>query len=657
MKKPSREQIEKYITISKKKVILSMILCVILLLVCKVIPRTFPISETNIKYLIIVDLMLCMLMSIHIKFSARWEGYIAFATLLIVPGISFNFTELVAGNNIWDMKFLVVALNYVLYLSIYLLVYFIFNRIDISVSITMSFFTICALINSFVIEFRGNAVRMSDIYAIRTALNVTDGYSFVFTPQKMDIILKTVGIIFLMTHIRYKEKQIKGKVFQRIGIVAIWGCVCSFVLDKTFLEANELKPYIWELSASIKDHGVVLDFVAGIPYLSVEKPEGYSAEKADALISKENKNINSIGNVTNDLQGVYPDIIVVMNESLSDLSQLGDLETTEEYLKNFYSMKDNVIRGELSVPIFGGLTANTEFEFLTGYSNAFFPSGVMPFQNYVKKGTYNWAEHLEENGYHSIFMHPVDGNGWNRDNVYSLFGFDEEHYIEDYENCETIRYYISDSSNYKEVIKRYEDAKEKNDQVFLFNVTMQNHGGYETSGFEKTVEVVQPEGNYPKTEEYLSLIKESDRAFQELVDYFANRENPVMICMFGDHLPSVESELLDELLLTSNDSEVEKRAKKFQTPFIIYTNYEIEEKEIGNLSANYLQVLLSQAAGIPLNDYQKYLESLYEKYPVVNEFGVKDANGEWYSWEDAEKFSDIENYEKVQYRELFDQKK
>lgn len=68
-------------------------------------------------------------------------------------------------------------------------------------------------------------------------------------------------------------------------------------------------------------------------------------------------------------------------------------------------------------------------------------------------------------------------------------------------------------------------------------------------------------------------------------------------------------------------------------------------------------MLLSQAAGIPLNDYQKYLESLYEKYPVVNEFGVKDANGEWYSWEDAEKFPDIENYEKVQYRELFDQKK
>ena len=35
-------------------------------------------------------------------------------------------------------------------------------------------------------------------------------------------------------------------------------------------------------------------------------------------------------------------------------------------------------------PEFGGMTANVEFEALTGFSNAFLPYGSIPYQQYVR---------------------------------------------------------------------------------------------------------------------------------------------------------------------------------------------------------------------------------------------------------------------------------
>jgi hypothetical protein len=213
---------------------------------------------------------------------------------------------------------------------------------------------------------------------------------------------------------------------------------------------------------------------------------------------------------------------------------------------------------------------------------------------------------------------------------------------------------ISDSGNYKDVITRYEKAKEKNENVFLFNVTMQNHGGYVSEAYENTVHITDLSGYYPQTEQYLSLIRESDVAFEELVTYFSQRENPVLICMFGDHQPSVETDFYEEIQQGSADSDILKQAKKYQTPYILYSNYEMTGQAYDNMSVNYLQVLLMKAAGLSLNDYQGYLENLYKIYPVINVNGVMDYERNWYSWEEAQSFKEIQEYSIVQYKELFD---
>lgn len=519
----------------------------------------------------------------------------------------------------------------------------------------MGLVTFYSLANRFICLFRGNGIRSYDIYAFRTAMNVAENYELVFSQRMVQVILGSLALMLLSVKCRWKDTRVKARLATDAGILALIFAVCHGFFDKTFLEVNYITPYKWELQKSAAYHGSFLDFVAGLAYLGADKPEGYSEKKAQEIQEAALEEGEGL-KVATELEGQKPDIIVIMNESFSDLDVLGELETTQEELSAFYGQRENTIHGTISVPVYGGLTANTEFEFLTGYSNAFFPSGIIAYQAYVKDDTPNLGRQLSEEGYHTIFMHPFARSGWNRSNVYQMFGFDEIYFEDDFtytEEKDRVRGYVSDSANYKEIIKRYEEAKEREEQVFLFNVTMQNHGGYETGAIEKSVQIKGEEGSYPKAEEYLSLMKASDTAFAELAAYFTQVEEPVLVCFFGDHQPIVEEELVNSLLEKGGGTEIEQLARKYQTPFVLFANYDLEEKEYENISVNYLSSLLLEAAGLPLNEYQEYLERLYEVYPVVNLYGVKDSQGNWSNWEEAGRYEEIVGYQMVQYQALF----
>lgn len=631
------------------------ILMGILLMGMKLLPKDFGFRQGILVRFLAADCLLCLSLAVRLKIPAKWEGYLGAVLLFGAPALCFFHMEYLQGNPVRSMEFLMVFFNYIFYLFVFLVLYLLSNRIRIAVPVGMGIFTLYSLVNRFVCIFRGNGIRSYDIYAFRTAMNVAGNYELVFNQRMVLVMLSAFAVMLVSVQCRWKDTRKKARLATDAGILAFLLAVCNGFFDKKFMEDNYLKPYIWEIQKSAAYHGSFLDFVAGLAYLQAEKPVGYSAAKARDIKENALEEGKSLEAAT-DLQGQKPDIIVVMNESFADLDVLGKLNTTAEELDYFYRQSENTIRGNLSVPVYGGLTANTEFEFLTGYSNAFFPAGIIAFQAYVKENTPNLGRQLSEEGYETVFMHPFARSGWNRSNVYRMFGFDAAYFEEDFRHKETedrVRAYVSDSANYKDLFERYEEAAADGNPVFLFDVTMQNHGGYESGAIEKSVQIKGVEGQYPKTEEYLSLMKESDKAYQELADYFSKANRPVLVCMFGDHQPTIEEELVTELLEKGGGTDVEKTARKYQTPFVMFANYELEEKEFENISVNYLSTLLLQAAGIPLNDYQEYLKRLYEVYPVVNGFGVKDGQGNWKTWEDAAKNENMAGYQTVQYRELF----
>ena len=163
----------------------------------------------------------------------------------------------------------------------------------------------------------------------------------------------------------------------------------------------------------------------------------------------------------------------------------------------------------------GGGTANTEYEFLTGNSMAFL-SGNVPYQQFIlRKGTYSIAQILKNRGYYTIGIHPYYKKGYFRFKVYPLLGFDEFLDIESFNNPELVRgIYPSDKASYEKVIECYEQNRLSGKPLFIFNVTMQNHSGYDTSAFgNNVIRIPGYEGEFFKAEEYLTLIKKLTKPY------------------------------------------------------------------------------------------------------------------------------------------------
>lgn len=198
---------------------------------------------------------------------------------------------------------------------------------------------------------------------------------------------------------------------------------------------------------------------------------------------------------------------------------------------------------------------------MTGNSLSLLSPAVVPYQNQVRHDMSSLARVLKNQGYATMAMHPYGEGTWGRKLVYAYFGFDEFIHQGSWEvPCEYVRRFISDACNYREIIHRYEN-RNQNVPFFLFDVTIQNHGGYYG---EVPIEInVTSVGGIPAEEVgylydveiYLNLIKISDDAVKDLVTYFQQVENSVIICMFGDHQPILENDFYEAVFAGKEMSE------------------------------------------------------------------------------------------------------
>lgn len=584
----------------------------------------------------------------------QWS-IIQWVYFLLSPLFSFMMVELLNGHyNIFAYHPIRFFFNIVIYYAIYFLVLFITNRLFITIAISASFFSIYGIINTFVELFRGTPILPFDLYSIQTALNVAGEYRFDF-----DIMMIVVFILTLAWIIGYRyisKKEMVRLHFSFRGITAILSIVMIFgvyqlYFNTTILEDHDMSIQTWSQGAGYHENGVMLSFMDNVTYMIVEKPEAYESQNVEMTLL--NTNQNDLMYKDEQYQEVK-NIIVVMNESYSDLSVVGDFETNIDYLSYYHSL-DNAIKGNAYSSIFGGGTANSEFEFLTSNSLSFLPSGSMAYQMFMRNGITSLVDVLKANGFYSTAIHTYYKSGWNREKVYDLMGFDQKFFIEDYPLSpeDMYRVYPSDVFAYQKVIEAYEQsAAEKN---FIFCVTMQNHGGYYFD-YENEVVIENTDNQYAGAEQYLTSLANSDQALEVLVDYFSNVDEPTVILEFGDHQPSVETEFYEYLYGKSlNELTLEETQKRYMTPYLLWANYDIEEKNM-NMSLNYLSTLLLEVADIELPSFYQYMNDLYFTYPVINSVGVIDRYNQYYSLEDVKEDPYILSYQQVQYNNLFDLK-
>lgn len=415
----------------------------------------------------------------------------------------------------------------------------------------------------------------------------------------------------------------------------------------------------WDHSIGMRDYGYLLYFTANAGKATVKEPAGYSVEKVDELLSGYAEKYDIEANTESNPTLQNPNIIIIMNESFADLQVLGEFRTSTEVIPFYHSLKENTIKGYAYSSVYGGYTANSEFEALTGCTKRFLPGN--PYLQYIDNYLPSLITSLKEQGYtNATAVHPYNPSGYNRNRVYPLLGFDTFLSIKDFSAKELVRSYVGDSENYQKIFELYE-TKEEGSPLCIFNVTMQNHNPYTDTDyiFKNPVQVE----SFPATisaNQYLSLMKMSDDALKELITYFEKVNEPVVILFFGDHQPHLKDSFYQNVMGSVPDLFTDRQVmQKYLIPFFIWANYDIPEKEIEHTSINYLGPMLLETAGLKLTAFQKYLLELQKKLPSVSANGCYDLEGNLYNDKkrpEGEPAALLREYEMIQYNYLFDDK-
>ncbi len=564
--------------------------------------------------------------------------FISVIGLILAPFISYVLFEYVTGN-LQSIPLNMALLNVYWIALFYMILFAITGSSRLTIGIAGSIVYFISLAETFVVSFRGRPIMLSEVLAIETAMSVAGSYSFDVSKEMVLAGCALIGMNIFLWFFPIRLKQIRYRLINALLCVGVV-CMGVYGFYGTIMPKMGLVVNLWSVNDSYKESGFLLSSAVSVQYMVTEEPAGYSTAQLEQIFQKSSALVTAreSDRGTEEIQPV--NLICIMNESLSELKVNGEFETNIPYFPYLDNLRENTVRGNLCVPVFGSLTSNSEYEFLTGDAMALLPVNSIAYQFFVKPNTYSMVSTLKKQGYRAVAMHPYPGDNWNRRNCYTNMGFDEFWDEERYQDSEISRLYVTDKADYDKIIELVESKENPEDKLFVFNVTMQNHGGYDVKfdNFDQKVWLTgEMEGKYPKVDQYLSLMKESDEAFSYLLDYFRSVEEPTMIVMFGDHQPGVEDEFFEEVSGVLN-SEMPRAQQLtwYETPFYVWTNYDIQEKEMGRLSAVYLGAHVLELANVKITPYDAFMLNLSDIVPVVHFLGCYTADGDFYRWNDAE---------------------
>ena len=620
---------------------------------------------------------------LNIRFGKILSAMLYLLLPLAVVCALENYTHVIT-----DLAPLILVLNLLFFYVLYGLLTALTGSVRMGFRLATLVPMLFGLTNYFVVSFRGSPIVPWDLLSFGTAASVADNYEFVLSWKAFYSVLAFIWMILLSSKSTVRLGRKKLRV---ISIAAYAALMCLYVGE---IQNSAVQSFfgmdttLFTLNVLYRNNGIAAAFLGNLRFLNIEQPSGYSVDKVEELMqqveadeqgeedAKNEPETDAQGETVQATQaetnataeteapassGQYPNIVVIMDEAFSDLSVWGDFATSEEVMPFFKSLQQEAVGGELYVSVKGGNTANTEFEFLTGDTMGFLPKGSIPYQQYINDETPSLASYLKTLGYSTTAIHPYNRTGWDRDTVYEKFGFDEFLDKDSFSSPYRLRGYISDKSAFDKIREQF-SIKGDDERKFIFEVTMQNHGGYsrETPDFNIYLTLPEVTGKTTSvvaTEKYLTLINQTDRALEELIDYFKEQDEPVIVVMFGDHQPSdYITNVIQRICGVTTSDSLADLEQGYRVPFVMWSNYGLEHKYYDGISVNYLSSILMENAGIPLTGYQTFLKKLMETLPVINANVYRDADGNFYNYEDDAYSEELNDYQMLQYNHLVDKK-
>ena len=649
----------------------------------------------------------------------------------------------------WEIPIQTHLLNLVFYYLLAAVVYLISKRLSWTSYILLSFGFGLGLINYQTMFFTSEPILAGRLLSFKTALGVAGDYRFVMNKNVLTSVIFFVVCLFFASFATARFQQIKRRKKALTYAASALALVIMFFTTNFFeVQFNIATSRLYAKEAAMQN-GFVINFLRSAKVFRSVKPpvveeesdvttdilletlateaevvpevtdvsKGVPVAQEGQFLNRKSFDLNlenlegakglfatpdysAKGYMMDTLRNSYlvnrpgklkleadekADIIVIMNESFSDLRVLADFGTNHEILPFLSSLETNVRKGTLHSSVVGGGTANAEFEFLTGASMAFLNEGSIPFQEFFENSEDfpSIVSLLREQGYHTIGMHPYWEASYQRNRVYPALGFMESKFEDDFVHQDKLRNFISDRALYQEILMDLEKPKDSA-HTFIFSVSMQNHGDYnkvlddnfpadviltESNGVELRDGVTgefsdafinrelneafngysteQQIAFVESTEEYLALVRESDRALGNFLAALKERNKPTMVVFFGDHQPA------ERAVQAISHEEMDPHARR-QVPYFIWTNYEMEEQFADNSAMPYLAAEALPLAGVEKNLWLHFLSRVQQEIPIITNGYYMDQAGALVEFIMGRNEANIlKRYEFLQYNYLF----
>lgn len=404
-----------------------------------------------------------------------------------------------------------------------------------------------------------------------------------------------------------------------VSILFYWPTCSKTILDAFGIKAEDTALQ----SSNYYANGFIGAFTLNLSNMRLQTPDDYSEDTIDEILE--------LYNIT-PTTGELFDVVVVLSESFSDIRNIPTLQFSDNPLRNYDEIlkRANCFSGQIYTTALGGGTVRPEFEILTGLTTDYLNAGSVPW-SYVTDNFESYVSNYKSEGYKTVAIHPYDKKFYSRQSAYPIIGFDEFYGKEDVEQLVDITYhrgYVSDNTTLDAMIEVMENTTQP---LFLSTITIENHQPYDKLDDDEIIIDVKSgaldEGLLDSVNAYTQGVYYADQMLGRLVNYIDSRSRPTILVFYGDHLPTLGTNHAvynkTGYVNTSDGLDEAERQKMFTTPFLIYSNRDIDIEIFENNTDNKISTYnilnaVSLATGFERTPYMNMLLDFYSVAPVYN---------------------------------------
>ena len=527
------------------------------------------------------------------------------------------------------------------------------GNVFISGGINAFLFGMLSYVNTLKIEGRDDPLVPADFVLLREAVHAAGDYHINMHYEYLILILLVVSVMIILGYTERKnDLQLKAAVWKRVCgtaisvaflVIAVLTVYPSSGLYSSFKVKNE-----YNMTTVMNKIGVNYFFLRNLNLYALDVPDGYNKNEVLEWI-QEYKDAGGKGEDTQAEGKAKPNIVFVMCEAFSDLPNMSVFEYSEIdnpiYEYNELIKSSDCISGYIVTPNFGAGTANTEFDVMTGMQTNLLSSSSDSALRTFHKEIVTLPRVYKNEGYKTLYMHPGEDWFYNRNSALSYMGIDEKIFDDDF----TAQGDLNDDETFFQELKIDIESLESGDPMFIFATTIQNHQAYVYSKYDETVADVKTDVKLSKEameriSVYMHGLESSSKLLGNITEYLDNKEEPFILCFFGDHLPNLGTGYLayEELgLEIGKGNSAESIIATYKTPFVIWFNQAYKDAygtETGSnnlgftneraISANFLGSVVYEVTGMKgSNEYYDFLCDLRRQLPVIKKgiYGLPDG--------------------------------